>query len=172
MGLYALFWLHQCLLDGQKNGMVLSASPLPDEYFGSSLASSKAGNTATPSSSISSMVGGVVGVDSSWKLFNEDSSAVEEGVVVFVTYQTVLVVRIPNIFFIFNVPITLLKMSLFCFVQVKLIPDLEVYAQLPRPEGVREGSMPYTAWKCSMGNHDSSPIKTVYVAYTVLLNLV
>ncbi|CAN6969695.1 unnamed protein product, partial [Brassica rapa subsp. trilocularis] len=116
----------QCLLDGQKNGMVLSASPLPDEYFGSSLASSKAGNTATPSSSISSMVGGVVGVDSSWKLFNEDSSAVEEGVVVFVTYQTVLV--------------------------VKLIPDLEVYAQLPRPEGVREGSMPYTAWKCSMEN--------------------
>ncbi|KAG2331135.1 hypothetical protein Bca52824_002315 [Brassica carinata] len=116
----------QCLLDGQKNGMVLSASPLPDEIFGSSLASSKAGNSATPSSSISSMVGGVVGVDSSWKLFNEDSSAVEEGVVVFVTYQTVLV--------------------------VKLIPDLKVYAQLPRPEGVREGSMPYTAWKCSMEN--------------------
>ncbi|CAN6852971.1 unnamed protein product [Brassica oleracea var. botrytis] len=116
----------QCLLDGQKNGMVLSASPLPDEIFGSSLASSKAGNTATPSSSISSMVGGVVGVDSSWKLFNEDSSAVEEGVVVFVTYQTVLV--------------------------VKLIPNLEVYAQLPRPEGVREGSMPYTAWKCSIEN--------------------
>ncbi|KAF8107160.1 hypothetical protein N665_0126s0076 [Sinapis alba] len=116
----------QCLLDGQKNGMVLSASPLPDENFGSSLASSKAGNTATSSSSISSMVGGVVGVDSSWKLFNEDSAAVEEGVVVFVTYQTVLV--------------------------VKLIPNLEVYAQLPRPEGVREGSMPYTAWKCSMEN--------------------
>ncbi|XP_018456561.2 uncharacterized protein LOC108827617 [Raphanus sativus] len=116
----------QCLLDGQKNGMVLSASPLPDEILGSSLASSKAGNTATPSSSISSLVGGVVGVDSSWKLFNEDSSAEEEGVVVFVTYQTVLV--------------------------VKLIPDLEVYAQLPRPEGVREGSIPYTAWKCSMEN--------------------
>ncbi|CAH8335200.1 unnamed protein product [Eruca vesicaria subsp. sativa] len=117
----------QCLLDGLKNGMVLSASPLPDENFGSSLGPSKAGNTATPSSSISSMVGGVGRVDSSWKLFNEDSSAVEEGVVVFVTYQTVLV--------------------------VKLIPNLEVYAQLPRPEGVREGSMPYTAWKCSMENY-------------------
>ncbi|XP_024009806.1 vacuolar protein sorting-associated protein 8 homolog isoform X2 [Eutrema salsugineum] len=116
----------QCLLDGQKNGMVLSASPLPDDIFGSSLASSKVGNTAVPSSSISSMMGGVVGVDSSWKLFNEDSSAVEEGVVIFVTYQTGLV--------------------------VKLIPNLEVYAQLPRPEGVREGSMPYTAWKCSMEN--------------------
>ncbi|CAH2069296.1 unnamed protein product [Thlaspi arvense] len=116
----------QCLLDGQKNGTVLSASPLPDEIFGSSVSSSKAGNTAVPSSSISSMMGGVVGVDSSWKLFNEDSSAVEEGVVIFATYQTGLV--------------------------VKLIPDLEVYAQLPRPEGVREGSMPYTAWKCSMEN--------------------
>ncbi|XP_019090556.1 PREDICTED: vacuolar protein sorting-associated protein 8 homolog isoform X3 [Camelina sativa] len=116
----------QCLLDGQKNGTVLSASALPDENFGSSLASSKGGNSAVPSSSISSMMGGVVGVDSTWKLFNEDSTSVEEGVVIFVTYQTGLV--------------------------VKLIPNLEVYAQLPRPEGVREGSMPYTAWKCSTGN--------------------
>ncbi|KAG7553417.1 Zinc finger RING-type [Arabidopsis thaliana x Arabidopsis arenosa] len=117
----------QCLLDGQKNGTVLSASPLPDEIFGSSLASSKGGNSAVPSSSISSMMGGVVGVDSTWKLFNEDSTSVEEGVVIFASYQTGLV--------------------------VKLIPDLEVYAQLPRPEGVREGSMPYTAWKCSTENY-------------------
>ena len=50
-------------------------------------------------------------------------------------------------------------MILFCFLQVKLIPNLEVYAQLPRPEGVREGSMTYTAWKCSIGNHDSLPLK-------------
>uniref|UniRef100_A0A1J3JRI7 Vacuolar protein sorting-associated protein 8-like protein n=1 Tax=Noccaea caerulescens TaxID=107243 RepID=A0A1J3JRI7_NOCCA len=116
----------QCLLDGQKNTTVLSASPLPEENFGSSLVSSKGGNAAVPSSSISSMMGGVVGVDSSWKLFNEDSSAEEEGVVIFATYQTGLVVR--------------------------LIPNLEVYAHPPRPEGVREGSMPYTAWKCSMEN--------------------
>ncbi|KFK30664.1 hypothetical protein AALP_AA6G011700 [Arabis alpina] len=114
----------QCLLDGQKNGTVLSASPLPDEIYGRSLVSSKGGKTAVPSSSLTSMMGGVVGVDSSWKLFNEDSSSVEEGVVIFATYQTGLV--------------------------VKLIPNLEVYAQLPRPEGVREGSMPYTAWKRSM----------------------
>ncbi|XP_010522886.1 PREDICTED: vacuolar protein sorting-associated protein 8 homolog isoform X2 [Tarenaya hassleriana] len=119
----------QCLLDGQKNGTVLSASPLSDEFCGSPLVSSQ-GNTAVPSSSIASMMGGVVGVDSGWKLFNEGSSSVEEGVVIFVTYQTALV--------------------------VKLIPNLEVYAQLPRPEGVREGSMPYTAWKCVMQKRDSS----------------
>lgn len=97
MGLYVLFGLHQCLLDGQKNGTVLSASPLPDEISGSSLVSSKGGNTAVPSSSITSMMGGVVGVDSSWKLFNEDSSSDEEGVVIFATYQTGLVVKIPDI---------------------------------------------------------------------------
>lgn len=33
--------------------------------------------------------------------------------------------------------------------QVRLSPTLEVYAQLSRPDGVREGSMPYTAWKCT-----------------------
>jgi hypothetical protein len=38
------------------------------------------------------MVGGVVGGDAGWKLFNEGSSLVEEGVVVFVTHQTALVV--------------------------------------------------------------------------------
>jgi hypothetical protein len=86
------------------------------------------------------MMGGVVGVGSTWKLFNEDSTSVEEGVVIFATYQTGLV--------------------------VKLIPNLEVYAQLPRPEGVREGSMPYTAWRRSTGN--SSPGITVYFTCTVL----
>ena len=40
--------------------------------------------------------------------------------------------------------------------QVRLSPTLEVYAQLPRPEGVREGSMPYTAWKCTMQLHNST----------------
>ena len=43
-------------------------------------------------SSICSMMGGVVGGDAGWKLFNEGSSLVEEGVVVFVTHQTALVV--------------------------------------------------------------------------------
>lgn len=32
--------------------------------------------------------------------------------------------------------------------QVRLTPTLEVYAQLSKPDGIREGSMPYTAWKC------------------------
>lgn len=143
--------MHQCLLDGQKNGTVLSASPLPEENFGSSLISSRGGNAAVPSSSISSMMGGVVGVDSSWKLFNEDSSAEEEGVVIFATYQTGLVVRI-QIRFHIQFTVFVLEMILSCFLQVKLIPNLEVYAHPPRPEGVREGSLPYTAWKCSMGS--------------------
>lgn len=112
----------QCLLDGQRTGIVLSASPvLFDEFSGGAFLSSQ-GNNAVSSSSLGSMMGGVVGGEAGWKLFNEASSLVEEGVVIFVTHQTALVVR--------------------------LTPTLEVYAQLSKPDGVREGSMPYTAWKC------------------------
>nr|XP_023896614.1 vacuolar protein sorting-associated protein 8 homolog isoform X1 [Quercus suber]XP_023896615.1 vacuolar protein sorting-associated protein 8 homolog isoform X2 [Quercus suber] len=112
----------QCLLDGQKTGIVLSASPvLFDEFSGGASLSSQ-GNNAVSSSSLGSMMGGVVGGDAGWKLFNEGSSLAEEGVVIFVTHQTALVVR--------------------------LTPTLEVYSQLSKPDGVREGSMPYTAWKC------------------------
>lgn len=46
----------------------------------------------TSTSSIGSKVGGVVGGDAGWKLFAEGSSMAEEGVVIFVTYQTALVV--------------------------------------------------------------------------------
>lgn len=35
-------------------------------------------------------------------------------------------------------------------------PSVVVYAQLPKPDGVREGSMPYTAWKCMGQQHGSS----------------
>ncbi|KAF4366492.1 hypothetical protein F8388_003730 [Cannabis sativa] len=120
----------QCLLDGQTTGTVLSASPLFfDESFGGASLSSQ-GNAVGPASSIGSMMGGVVGGDAGWKLFNEGSSMVEEGVVVFVTYQTALVVR--------------------------LSPTLEVYSQLSRPDGAREGSMPYTAWKCTKQPYSSS----------------
>ncbi|KAF1890216.1 hypothetical protein Lal_00025549 [Lupinus albus] len=117
----------QCLLDGQRTGLVLSASPLLSDEF--------SGSASIPASSLSSMMGGVVGGDAGWKLFNEGSSLVEEGVVVFVTYQTALVVR--------------------------LTPKLEVYAQLSRPDGIREGSMPYTAWKhmaqtCSSTENNSA----------------
>uniref|UniRef100_A0A2P2L9D6 Uncharacterized protein MANES_01G240000 n=1 Tax=Rhizophora mucronata TaxID=61149 RepID=A0A2P2L9D6_RHIMU len=120
----------QCIVDGQQTGTVLSASPLLfDESCGGALLSSP-GNAAVSAGSISSMMGGVVGGDAGWKIFNEGSSLVEEGVVIFVTYQTALVVR--------------------------LTPPLEVYAQLSKPEGVREGSMPYTAWKCTTQSRSSS----------------
>ncbi|KAL2336271.1 hypothetical protein Fmac_010717 [Flemingia macrophylla] len=111
----------QCLLDGQSTGLALSASPLLFDDFSGSVSAFSQGNTTASASSISSMMGGVVGGDSGWKLFNEAPSLVEEGVVVFVTHQTALVVR--------------------------LSPTLQVYAQLSRPDGIREGSMPYTAWK-------------------------
>ncbi|XP_022144189.1 vacuolar protein sorting-associated protein 8 homolog [Momordica charantia] len=124
----------QCLLDGQKTGTVLSASALLlNESCGSSLPPTLA-NVAVSTSSIGSMMGGVVGGDSGWKLFNEGSSLVEEGVVIFATHQTALVVR--------------------------LSPTLEVYAQLSKPDGVREGSMPYTAWKCSQ-SFETSPSEAV-----------
>ncbi|TQE13353.1 hypothetical protein C1H46_000920 [Malus baccata] len=99
----------QCLLDGQNTGTVLSASPLLfDEFSGGALLSSQ-GSGAVSGSSIGGMMGGMVGGDAGWKLFNEGSSLVEEGVVVFVTHHTVLVVR--------------------------LTPTLEVYARLSKPVG-------------------------------------
>ncbi|KAK8509712.1 hypothetical protein V6N13_093565 [Hibiscus sabdariffa] len=127
----------QCLLDGQRTGTVLSASPLLfDDSCGSTLVTSQGNTTST--SSIGSKMGGVVGGDAGWKLFAEGSSLAEEGVVIFVTYQTALVVR--------------------------LTPSLEVYTQLSRPDGVREGSMPYTAWTCmahpSGSSSENAPTET------------
>ncbi|XVF33081.1 hypothetical protein REPUB_Repub17cG0137500 [Reevesia pubescens] len=128
----------QCLLDGQRTGTVLSASPLLfDDSCGSTSVTSQ-GNATSSSSSIGSKMGGVVGGDAGWKLFAEGSSLVEEGVVIFVTYQTALVIR--------------------------LTPTLEVYAQFSRPDGVREGSMPYTAWTCMMqpcgSSSENAPTET------------
>ncbi|KAI4319055.1 hypothetical protein MLD38_032703 [Melastoma candidum] len=119
----------QCLLDGQNTGTVLSASALLNDDFtgGPSLSQ---GNNTSSGSSIGGMVGGVVGAEAGWKLFNESASLVEEGVVVLVTHQTALVVR--------------------------LSPALKVYATLSRPDGVREGSMPYTAWKSMTQGSESS----------------
>ncbi|GKA12539.1 vacuolar protein sorting-associated protein 8 [Tanacetum coccineum] len=51
-----------------------------------------------------------------------DLTSAEEGVVIFLTHQSALVAKVNA-----ESPV--------------------VYAQLPRPDGVREGSMPYTAWK-------------------------
>ncbi|KAI4341368.1 hypothetical protein MLD38_026099 [Melastoma candidum] len=119
----------QCLLDGQNTGTVLSASALLDDDFSGGPSISQ-GNNASSGSSIGGMVGGVVGAEAGWKLFNESTSPVEEGVVVLVTHQTALVVR--------------------------LSPALKVYATLSRPDGVREGSMPYTAWKSMTQGSESS----------------
>lgn len=76
---------------------MLSASALLlNEFCGSSLPQTLS-NAAVSTSSIGSMMGGVVGGDSGWKLFNEGSSLVEEGVVIFATHQTALVVWDPLI---------------------------------------------------------------------------
>lgn len=50
------------------------------------------GSVTSSTSSIGSKMGGVVGGDAGWKLFTEGSSLVEEGVVIFATYQHALVV--------------------------------------------------------------------------------
>ncbi|KAL0454931.1 UNVERIFIED_CONTAM: Vacuolar protein sorting-associated protein 8, partial [Sesamum latifolium] len=47
---------------------------------------------------------------------------VDEGVVIFITHQSALV--------------------------AKVSPTVEVYAHIPRPDGVREGAMPYATWRC------------------------
>ncbi|KAJ4795229.1 Vacuolar protein sorting-associated protein 8-like protein [Rhynchospora pubera] len=121
----------QCLLEGQKNGVVLSASTLiVDEPYGLIAGASAQGAYASTSAGgLSSMMGGVVG----GVLFNESggsSGPAEEGVVIFVTHQNALV--------------------------VKLGTSVEVYEKFSRPEGVREGSLPYTAWKCVPVSHDAS----------------
>ncbi|XP_057533278.1 uncharacterized protein LOC130811119 isoform X2 [Amaranthus tricolor] len=118
----------KCLLDGEKTSTVLSASPLlPDEF-------SFSGTTTSSASSVGSVMGAVVGGATSWKLFTEGSSLSEEGVVIFVTHQTALVVR--------------------------LSPILEVYVQFPKLEGAREGSIPYTAWKCTTQSRGPSSEST------------
>ncbi|KAJ6807507.1 vacuolar protein sorting-associated protein 8-like protein [Iris pallida] len=130
----------QCLLDGQKTGTVLSACPLLlDDSHGIGYTSVQ-GNSTVSTSGLGSMMGGVVGGEVGWKLFNEGSSLVEEeGVVIFVTHQNALVVR--------------------------LSPNVEVYEKFNKPDGVREGSMPYTAWKFTTHSHDSSPASWLVIAW-------
>ncbi|KAH9613347.1 hypothetical protein KSS87_008185 [Heliosperma pusillum] len=120
----------QCLLDGQNTGTVLCASPLlPDQITGGASASLP-GNTTGLTSGLGGVMGGVVGGATGWKLFAEGSSLSEDGVVIFATHQNALVVR--------------------------LNPGLKVYAKILKPEGVREGAMPYTSWKCTTQSHGSS----------------
>ncbi|BBG97708.1 transducin family protein / WD-40 repeat family protein, partial [Prunus dulcis] len=100
----------QCLLDGQRTGTVLSASPLLfDEFSGGASQSAQGNGTVTGSS-----IGGMMG--EWWVEMQVGNSSMRD---------------------------------LLWLKKVRLTPNLEVYAQLSKPEGVREGAMPSTAWKCT-----------------------
>lgn len=64
------------------------------ETYGFGYTSSQGNSAATSGlgSMVGGVVGGVVGGEAGWKLFNEGSSVVEEGVVIFVTHQNALMV--------------------------------------------------------------------------------
>ncbi|MCO5611674.1 hypothetical protein L7F22_065929 [Adiantum nelumboides] len=122
----------QCLVDGQNTGMVLCLSPLlldvGAENSGNSNSVPQSSTTAT-STALSSMVGGMVrGVvagkasDHGKRYIHEGGIADEAGnMVVFITHQSIIVFRLP--------------------------PSLEKCAMLPRPEGIRDGAIPYIAWR-------------------------
>ncbi|CAA0827177.1 transducin family protein / WD-40 repeat family protein [Striga hermonthica] len=67
------------------------------------------------------------------------SSIVDEGVVIFITHQSALV--------------------------AKVSPDVEVYATIPKPDGVRDGAMPYAAWSrmsLALGSSsENTPVQTL-----------
>ncbi|KAJ1265956.1 hypothetical protein BS78_08G113600 [Paspalum vaginatum] len=127
----------QRLFDG-NTGIVLSACPLlVDESFGFSNSSAQGNQTISSSGGLGSMmggvVGGVVGVDSGWKFFNEGSSPVEDGVVVmFIMHQHALVVRLRT--------------------NIDHVDHIETFS---RPDGAREGSIAYAAWKYTSSANDS-----------------
>lgn len=129
----------QCLLDGQRTGTVLCMSALLAVESQISALNTGQGVSSLGPGGLGSMmggvVGGVVGGDAGKKHFS-DSPASEEawGVVIFVTQQTALVVR--------------------------LIPNLEVCTKLSRPDGIREGAMPYTAWRRIPNQHGSGSRKS------------
>ncbi|KAH6791560.1 transducin family protein / WD-40 repeat family protein [Perilla frutescens var. hirtella] len=101
------------LLDETTSRVVCASPLLYNEGHGGSMMSSQS-STAVSTSSISSMMGGMV----------------DEGVVIFITHQSALV--------------------------AKVIPTVEVYAQISKPDGIREGAMPYAAWRCMSQSLGSS----------------
>uniref|UniRef100_A0A0D9VBL8 RING-type domain-containing protein n=1 Tax=Leersia perrieri TaxID=77586 RepID=A0A0D9VBL8_9ORYZ len=140
----------QRLFDG-NTGIVLSACPLlVDESFGSSNSSTQ-GNLATSSggglsSMMGGVVGGVVGVDSGWKFFNEGSSPMEDGVVVmFIMHQHALVVRLRT--------------------NIDHVDHIETFS---RPDGAREGSIAYAAWKYTTSLSDSPSVDEEQVSWLAL----
>ncbi|XP_071937451.1 uncharacterized protein [Coffea arabica] len=102
----------------ETTSMVICASPLLSTEFLGGLSMSSQVSSSVTTSAIGSMMGGVIGGDSGWK----STSLVENGVVIFVTHQSALV--------------------------AKVSPTVEVYAQIPKPDGVGDRSMPYAAWRC------------------------
>lgn len=52
---------------------------------------------------------------------------------------------------------------------MRLSPNLEVYEKLSRPDGAREGSMPYTAWKSSTYSR-ATPSGEGFVGFLMFLN--
>ncbi|XP_025799540.1 uncharacterized protein LOC112879491 isoform X1 [Panicum hallii] len=141
----------QRLFDG-NTGIVLSACPLlVDESFGFSNSSTQANQTTSSSGSglgsmMGGVVGGVVGVDSGWKFFNESSSTVEDGVVVmFIMHQHALVVRLRT--------------------NIDHVDHIETFS---RPDGAREGSIAYAAWKYTSSFSDSSSLDEERVSWLAL----
>ncbi|WVZ90880.1 hypothetical protein U9M48_037136 [Paspalum notatum var. saurae] len=140
----------QRLFDG-NTGIVLSACPLlVDESFGFSNSSAQGNQAISSSSGLGSMmggvVGGVVGVDSGWKFFNEGSSPVEDGVVVmFIMHQHALVVRLRT--------------------NIDHVDHIETFS---RPDGAREGSIAYAAWKYTSSVNDSLSLDDERVSWLTL----
>ncbi|XP_037445372.1 uncharacterized protein LOC119314796 isoform X2 [Triticum dicoccoides] len=133
----------QRLFDG-NTGIVLSACPLlADESFGSGNSSTQGNLPTSSSGGLGSMMGGVVGVDSGWKFFNEGSSPLEDGVtVMFIMHQHALVVRLRT--------------------------NIDHIENFSRPEGAREGSIAYAAWKYTSPSTDSSLIDEERVSWLAL----
>ncbi|PNT65776.1 hypothetical protein BRADI_3g02497v3 [Brachypodium distachyon] len=136
----------QRLFDG-NTGIVLSACPLlVDESLYSSNSSTQGNITSSSSGGLGSMMGGVVGVDSGWKFFNEGSSPVEDGVtVMFIMHQHALVVRLRT--------------------NIDHVDHIETFS---RPEGAREGSIAYAAWKYTASSSDSPSVDEDRVSWLAL----
>lgn len=66
-------------------------------------------------------------------------SLIEEGVVILGTHQSALV--------------------------AKFSPTFKVYAKIPRPDGVREGSMPYAAWKSESMSTETEKVSLLAIAW-------
>ncbi|GAB2291147.1 hypothetical protein Dimus_025404 [Dionaea muscipula] len=120
----------QRIFDGINTSIVVCASPLPPDEFGAGASVTSQGGATGSTINSGGKASGATGGYGGWKLFNEGSTLFEEGVVVFVNHQAALVVR--------------------------LTPTVQAYPKLFKPDGVREGSMPYTAWKSTIQSHESS----------------